>query len=173
MQKDWCSNMKKVQRDYTRHPESEINGDTKTIQYDLMPGHAGKQGYIYMHEEDVLYIHYWLNRLVVDITAKQFLAPELFEYGTRQRPRFSRSTYSKSVNSMLSYASGLVCNRLRNPEEDFSKNQLQYITKLFDFIHKSYDGNVFTEQDLGYNHITKEVNEKPFKIKFKLLGSTK
>ena len=56
-----------------------------------------------------------------------------------------KSTYAGSYNSVLSYASGIVGNKLRNPSEDYTKKQLRYIKKLFDIILKFQQNNVSEE----------------------------
>tara|TARA_R110002074_G_C12343889_1_gene649062 strand:+ start:344 stop:820 length:477 start_codon:yes stop_codon:yes gene_type:complete len=152
--------------DYIRHLQSEIQGDTKIIYYDIKPN----KDYLIMHDEDIAYIHHWLTRFVVDVTAKQFLAPDLYNAGIVKTIELGTSNYNNETNSILSYASGIVGNRLRNPSQDYTKPQLVPLQKLFNTIYYAYD-TVFTKQDLGYDLKTDIDNDKPYRIKFKLLGS--
>ena len=150
--------------DYTRHPPSKIIGDTKIIYYDI----KSSNDYLVMHDEDLAYIHHWLTRLVIDVTAKQFLAPDLYSAGTEKTIELGSSNYNGEINSILSYASGIVGNKFRNLSQDYTKAQLVPIQKLFNTIYHLYD-TVFTKQDLGYDLKTGIDNDKPYRIQFELL----
>ena len=152
--------------DYIRHPASKIKGDTKIINYDIKPGNEKK--HLIMHDEDLAYIHHWLTRFIVDVTAKQFLAPDLYNAGTVKTMELGSSNYNGEINSILSYASGIVGNKLRNPSQDYTKAQLEPLERLFNTIYYAYD-TVFTKQDLGYDLKTGIDNDKPYRIKFELL----
>ena len=152
--------------DYIRHPASKIQGNTKIIYYDIKPGNDKK--HLVMHDEDLAYIHHWLTRFIVDVTAKQFLAPDLYNAGTVKTMELGSSNYNGEINSILSYASGIVGNRLRNPSQDYTKAQLIPLEKLFNMICHAYD-TVFTRQDLGYDLKTGIDNDKPYRIKFEIL----
>jgi len=146
-------------------PQSTVDGNTLTVWYEVKANNEKK--HLRMWDEDITYIHHWLSRFVMDASAKQFLYPELYEVATKSDKEMPKSSYeNKHHNSMLSYASGIVGNRLRNPSEDYTKKQLVYLTRLFNIIYNVYDG-VLTKKDLGYNLNTKQYNEKPLKIKFK------
>ena len=150
--------------DYIRHPPAEIQGNTMFIHYDIKPNND----YLIMHDEDIAYIHHWITRFIVDVTAKQFLAPDLYNAGREQTKELGSSNYNGEINSILSYASGIVGNKLRNPSQDYTKAQLIPIEKLFSMICHAYD-TVFTRQDLGYDLKTGIDNDKPYRIKFEIL----
>ena len=146
-------------------PQSTVKDNTLTVWYEVKPNNEKK--HLRMHDEDITYIHHWLSRFVMDVSAKQFINPQLHEGMSRSDSDMPRSSYEKQeYNSMLSYASGIVGNRLRNPSEDYTKKQLQYITKLFNIICNAYD-TVFNRKDLGYDIVTGVLNDKPYMIKFK------
>ena len=157
--------MKSRSSNYYTHPPSTETDTTKTIWYEVKPNNPKK--HLRMHDEDINYIHHWLNRFVVDVSAKQFLNPTLYNGGRIVTKELGNSKYkNKELNSILSYASGLVCNRLRNPSQDYTKTQLVPIEKLFHMICHSYD-NAFDQDDLGYDIVTKEPNEPPKYVNFK------
>ena len=146
-------------------PQSTVDGNTLTVWYEVKPNNPKE--HLRMWDEDIAYIHHWLSRFVMDVSAKQFLNPDLYELGTESDGEMPRSSYEKKKhNSMLSYASGIVGNRLRNPSEDYTKKQLIYITRLFNSIYNAYD-IVFTKKDLGYDIVSGVSNVKPLLIKFK------
>jgi len=165
--------MKTIKEDYTRHPLGVIQDDTMTIQYDIKTGNAGLiKHHVHIPDEDIRYIHHWLSRFVMDVSAKQFINPQLHEGMTMSDKDMPKSGYTNSYNSIISYASGIVGNRLRNPSQDYTKKQLKHIQKLFNTIYNCHNTNaVFNKQDLGYDLKTDIDNEKPYRIKFKLLGS--
>lgn len=145
-------------------PEASEHNDTLTVWYEVKANNEKK--HLRMHDEDIMYIHHWLSRFVMDVSQKQFLNPSLYTMCTAPSKEMPKSTYTKSNNSVLSYASGIVGNRLRNPSEDYTKKQLRYISKMFDIICTAYDYS-FTKQDLGYDLHTKQYNDKPLRLKFK------
>lgn len=145
-------------------PEASIKGNTITVWYEVKPNNAKK--HLRMHNDDITYIHHWLSRFVMDVSQKQFLNPTLYTMCTAPSKEMPKSSYAGSYNSVLSYASGIVGNRLRNPSEDYTKKQLRYISKMFDIICTAYDYS-FTKQDLGYDLETRRNNDKPLRIKFK------
>ena len=145
-------------------PEASIKGNTITVWYEVKPNNAKK--HLRMHNDDITYIHHWLSRFVMDVSQKQFINPKLYTMCTAPSKEMPKSSYAGSYNSVLSYASGIVGNRLRNPSEDYTKKQLRYISKMFDIICTAYDYS-FTKQDLGYDLETRRNNDKPLRIKFK------
>jgi hypothetical protein len=157
--------MKATKPNYYIMPQSSVKDNTLTVWYEVKPNNEKK--HLRMHDEDINYIHHWLSRFVMDVSQKQYIYPELYEVATHSDKDMPRSSYEKKeYNSMLSYASGIVGNRLRNPSEDYTKKQLRYITKLFNIICNAYD-TVFTRKDLGYDIVSGVLNDKPYKIKFK------
>ena len=147
-------------------PQSTIDGDTKTVWYDLKQDTKNK-GHITLHDDDIDYINFWLCRFVTDVSAKQFLDPDLYKGMALQDKKTATSGYkNKESNSILSEASGLVSNRLRNPSEDYTKKQLLYIKRIFELISVTYE-HTFLKKDLGYDIVTGVLNEKPLMIKFK------
>ena len=157
--------MKNRKANYYVHPQASVKNNTMSVWYEVKPNNDKK--HLRMHDEDITYIHHWLSRFVMDVTQKQFLYPALYEVATVPDTDMPKSSYAnKHHNSMLSYASGMVGNRLRNPSEDYTKKQLIYITRLFNIICNAYD-TVFTKQDLGYDIETSKYNDKPLMIKFK------
>tara|TARA_R110002153_G_scaffold3020_1_gene14322 strand:+ start:1507 stop:1980 length:474 start_codon:yes stop_codon:yes gene_type:complete len=152
--------------DYYIVPQSTIADNTLTVWYEVKPNNEKK--HLRMHDEDINYIHHWLSRFVMDVSAKQIINPSLYMDATCSTNDMPRAGYEgKDYNSIVSYASGIVGNRLRNPSEDYTKKQLQYISKLFNMICFAYSGAVFNDKDLGYNLVTKAYNDKPMKLKFK------
>jgi len=157
--------MKNRKANYYIIPQSTVKNNVLTVWYEVKANNEKK--HITMHDEDITYIHHWLSRFVMDVSQKQFLYPELYRVATESDKDMPKSSYAdKRHNSMLSYASGVVGNRLRNPTEDYTKKQLIYITRLFNIICNAYN-TVFSKQDLGYNLHTSEYNDKPYMIKFK------
>ena len=157
--------MKSRKPNYYIIPQSTVKNSTMIVWYEVKANNEKK--HLTMHDEDIEYIHHWLSRFVMDISQKQFIHPELYNIATTSDKEMPKSSYeNKHHNSMLSYASGIVGNRLRNPSEDYTKKQLIYITRLFNIICNAYD-SVFTKQDLGYDIVTKAYNDKPLRIKFK------
>ena len=146
-------------------PQSTVKDNTKTIWYEVKPNNEKK--HLRMHLEDIDYIQYWLCRFTTDISAKQLINPNFYALMTTQSNEMPRSSYEKKeYNSVLSYASGLVSNRLRNPSEDYTKKQLLYIKRIFELISVTYE-HTFIKKDLGYDIVTGVLNEKPLMIKFK------
>lgn len=145
-------------------PTATVKGNTLTVWYEVKPNNEKK--HLRMHEDEIAYIHHWLSRFVMDVSQKQFLDKNLYQMCTIPSKEMPKSTYAGSYNSVLSYASGIVGNKLRNPSEDYTKKQLRYIKKLFDIICVAYDYN-FSKQDLGYDYDTKKYNAKPLRIRFK------
>lgn len=145
-------------------PEAIERAGTLTIHYEVKPNNEKK--HLRMHEQEIQYIHHWLSRFVMDVSQKQFIDPQLYTMCTTPSKEMPKSAYAGSYNSVLSYASGIVGNRLRNTSEDYTKKQLRYITKLMDIVGTAYDYS-FNKQDLGYNIDSREYNDKPMRIKFK------
>jgi len=145
-------------------PTATVKGNTVTVWYEVKPNNEKK--HLRMHQEDIEYIHHWLSRFVMDVSQKQFLDKSLYSMCTTPSKEMPKSTYAGSYNSVLSYASGVVGNRLRNPSEDYTKKQLRYISKMFDIITTAYD-YTFTKQDLGYDLESKQYNDKPLRLRFK------
>jgi|TARA_R110001606_G_C14904204_1_gene594417 hypothetical protein len=147
-------------------PQSTIDGDTKTVWYDLKQDTKNK-GHITLHDDDIDYINFWLCRFVTDVSAKQFLDPDLYKGMALQDKKTATSGYkNKESNSILSEASGLVSNRLRNPSQDYTKKQLPFIVQTFIMIFNIYNDR-FSAKDLGYDYHSKQPNKKPLMIKFK------
>ena len=156
--------MKSRNPNYYIIPQSTIKDNTLTVWYEVKANNEKK--HVTMHDEDIDYIHHWLSRFVMDVSAKQIINPGLYTDVTNRTNKMPRSGYKDEHNSIVSYASGIVGNRLRNPSEDYTKKQLPYIDKLFTMICVAYD-TVFDNKDLGYNLVTKAYNEKPMKLFFK------
>ena len=157
--------MKSHKPNYYIMPQSKIVGNTLEIWYEVKPNNPKE--HLRMHDEDVNYIHGWLNRFTTDISAKQLLDTPFYNLMTTPTKEMPRSSYEKKEdNSVLSYASGLVSNRLRNPSEDYTKKQLLYIKRIFELISVTYE-HTFLKKDLGYDIVTGVLNEKPLMIKFK------
>ena len=70
----------------------------------------------------------------------------------------------KRKNTILSYISGVLSNYYRNPAQDFTKKQLDYIVMCQNMIVW-----FFTESgvNLGYNSNDFTYNEVPYKIQFR------
>ena len=149
---------------HTIIPESTVRGNTLTVWYEVKPNN--KKKHLVMHEDDIDYIMHWLSRFVMDVSQKQFIDKALYNLCVTPNKEMPPSKYAGSYNSVLSYASGLVGNRLRNTSEDFTKKQLRYIKKLFEIICVAYDYS-FSKQDLGYDLNSKQYNQKPMQIAFK------
>ena len=115
-------------------PTATVKGNTLTVWYEVKPNNEKK--HLRMHEDEIAYIHHWISRFVMDVSQKQFLDKNLYQMCTIPSKEMPKSTYAGSYNSVLSYASGIVGNKLRNPSEDYTKKQLRYIKKLFDIILK-------------------------------------
>jgi len=149
---------------YLDIPQSYITKTgNKRIYYRRRAEHKDK--YVYMHSEDKDYVVFWLNRLVVDVTAKTIIDKYLFEDLHKSRPTLPTSGYSAKRNSIITYAAGIVSNIMRNPEEDIAYKQLPYITKLFKIIHYVYTVGPLSAE-LGYNHKTGKQNPPPFILQF-------
>lgn len=149
---------------YADIPASVNRSGVKTIYYRRRTGNKNK--YVYLHPEDKDYIIHWCNRLVCDVSAKQVVEPYLFEDLYKTRESLPKSGYSKYRNSIITYCSGVVSNVLRNPGEDISYNQLNYLEAMMKVINYVYtDGPLGNE--LGYHYSTGIPNKPPLKVKFK------
>ena len=149
---------------YLDIPKSYITKkDNKRIYYRQRPEPRDK--YVYMHEEDKQYILYWCSRLVNDVVAKQVIEKFLFEDLYKSSKSLPTSGYTAKRNSIMTYTAGIVSNAMRNPEEDISHKQLNYISKIFKIIHYVYTIGPL-QGELGYNHRTGERNDPPFCIQF-------
>lgn len=141
----------------------EVNDTTYKFYFTEKIGNKSK--YITMRDEDKQYILYWIDRFILDMCAKQVIEPMFLENIMSSSASLPKSKYSVKRNSVLSYGAGLVSNFRRNPQEDFGKNQIPYIKLIMSIVHHTYT-NIFDEKELGYNHITKEKNDKPKNIMF-------
>ena len=137
-----------------------------TVHYIVKPGNAKK--HVVMRNEDLDYIYHWLGRMLADSASKQNIEPDIFQMATKFTKKLPTSTLEKTGNSLMSYIGGLLSNRYRNPSQDFTKGQLQYIEFCFDAIYFAYGENgEFDEKDLGYDIRTGIANEPPQRVTFK------
>ena len=152
-----------VQREkWLLHPFADTVGDTMTIYYRVKPNN--KKRHIIMHSEDQRYMYLWLQRLIADICNKQMQLPELFRAMTKYDKHLPRDI-NGNMNSLLSYASGIVSNKFRNPSEDLTVKHLKYVEDLFHVIYNIYSN--MSEDELGYDYRTGVRNELPYRLKFK------
>ena len=96
--------------------------------------------------QDEEYLYYWIELFLAEmgeiLTHSEELRKELF------RPR--KKTFPTGIlghNSVMSFAGGMLANKLRNPENDISKPQLNGILFLFEVIGQNYTGMQDGEQD--------------------------
>jgi hypothetical protein len=147
-------------------PESHTERGVKTIYYRTITNNTKK--HFKLNSEDEDYLYNWLTRFVIDICNKQTLNPELYGVFTYTQNELPQSGYGdgKVRNSILSYASGLMSNKLRNPSEDFTVKHIKYIQLIFTWMHTAYTTDKMLQKDLGYDYWTKAQNLPPEPIKF-------
>jgi len=122
--------------------------------------------YVYIHDNEKHQIIAWLNRFVVDITAKQVVDHTFCEVLFERTKELPVSKVSKKRNSYITLAAGIVSNIMRNPDVDIAKAQLKHIETLFVAINALYSEDGRLCDEIGYSHITKQKNKIPKQIKF-------
>ena len=143
------------------HPGATIKGDTMTIHYHVKPNN--KKRHIHMIVEDERYMYQWLQRFIADVCNKQMQHPELFRAITKYDKHLPRDI-NGNMNSLLSYASGIVSNKYRNPSEDLTVKHLDNIEMLFNVIYNMYRDVL--PDEIGYDYKTGIANEYPHRLKF-------
>lgn len=144
------------------HPSATVVGDIKTICYHVKPNN--KKRHIKMLLEDERYMYQWLQRFLADICNKQMQYPELFRAMTKYDKQLPRDI-NGNMNSLLSYASGIVSNKYRNPSEDLTVKHLDNIVMLFNVIRNMYTDVL--PDEIGYDFNTGIANEYPLRLCFK------
>lgn len=144
------------------HPSATVVGDIKTICYQVKPNN--KKRHIKMLLEDERYMYQWLQRFLADICNKQMQYPELFRAMTKYDKQLPRDI-NGNMNSLLSYASGIVSNKYRNPSEDLTVKHLDNIVMLFNVIRNMYTDVL--PDEIGYDFNTGIANEYPLRLCFK------
>ena len=147
-------------------PESHITNGVKHIYYRVVLNNKKRHFKLLAEDED--YLYNWLTRFVVDICNKQTLDPQLFAVFSSTATELPKSGYGsgKINNSILSYASGLMSNKFRNPSEDFTTKHIKYMQLIFTWMHTAYTNDSMLKKDLGYDLWTDEPNVAPASIKF-------
>ena len=163
-------------------PASETNGDTITIWYQQRNVSEGNRSYIKLQDVDTDYIYYWLQRFLADYSQAQYIAPDDWNhfYTPNDACGPMGKQYQKicgeKYNSVNSLVAGLVSNRYRNPDVDFTKRHVKQIETLFDMICNVYKHYAVkyankTDQDypfrIGYTRDQVGNNDMPMKIRFK------
>lgn len=169
---NYIQTMKQQERGLIMHntllPERTYDNvqEQYTVHYIVKPGNAKK--HVIMRDEDLDYIYHWLMRMLADSASKQNIEPDIFEMVTTFNSKLPKSTLETTKNSLMSYIGGLLSNRYRNPSQDFTKGQLQFVEFCFDCIYFAYGENgEFDEKDLGYDIRTGVRNEPPQRVTFK------
>lgn len=145
--------------------------DEKTQTYTMyyrvknIVGVTDKQ-YLYVSPDDINYIVHWVGRYVSDIVAMQVTNVNNLYSELEPNKSYPKSGLTGEQNSPLSYAAGLFSNRVRNPDEDFTKKQLRFISTLFKRLHIIY-GQYLPRKELGFDSKTGLYNDPPMRIKFK------
>ena len=146
-------------------PASYIEDSVRIIHYRTKIDNVKK--HVYINDEDEDYCYNILQRLLAEICEKQFIEPELYNSGAIKESNFSISAYKASIapkpNSVISYCAGLLNNRYRNGQQDFTVKQLAKIELLIEIANNLYATETC---ELGYNINTGIANELPRKIKF-------
>ena len=164
--------MNKQERENTMHntilPERTYD-DVKecySISYIVKPGNAKK--HVVMRKEDIDYIYHWFARIVADTASKQFLDPDIYKAVTAtNKHELPKSRIDLTYNSLMSYIGGMLSNRYRNPNQDFTKPQLKYVQFCMNCIYAAYGENgVFDNKDLGYDINSGVRNEPPQRVEF-------
>jgi len=122
--------------------------------------------YVYLHDNEKHQIIAWLNRFVVDVTAKQVVDHTFCEVLFERTKELPVSKVSKKRNSYITLAAGIVSNIMRNPDVDIAKAQLKHIETLYVAINALYSDDGLLCNEIGYSHITKQKNQIPKQIKF-------
>ena len=122
--------------------------------------------YVYLHDTEKHEIIAWLNRFVVDVTAKQVVDHTFCEVLFERTKELPVSKVSKKRNSYITLAAGIVSNIMRNPDVDIAKAQLKHIETLYVAINALYSDDGLLCNEIGYSHITKQKNQIPKQIKF-------
>ena len=152
-------------------PESTVAGNTRTVWYTKPVIDENSRKYVRLREEDRQYIYHCLQRFLADYSQIQFIQPEMhreFYRPNTQLPVLTKEYASKSGvrwNSMNSYVSGLLSNYYRNPDVDFTQNQLKTLEFITDQINAVYVGLPHTFR-AGYDADGVK-NEIPLRIKFR------
>lgn len=161
-------------------PTKQLKGSDTWIYYyrQIYNSNGQRTGYVYIHEHEKSEIVYWLNRISLDIIQKVFLGDKRVIELTEEQPKtihkkpnpfyVGKSKYADKNNSILTFASGVAGNNLRNPHEDFGKAQIKFIENAFNAIAWAYSVVGPMGAEIGYSHLNRnELNERPLKIKFK------
>jgi len=153
---------------YLDIPPAYINKQDKQVYYyrrrPLGNGETSK--YVYLHDTEKHQIIAWLNRLVIDVLAKQVVDHTFCEVLFERTKDLPTSRVSKKRNSYITLAAGIVSNIMRNPDVDIAKAQLKHIETLFVAINALYSEDGLLCNEVGYSHITKDENQIPKQIKF-------
>ena len=154
---------------YQDIPKSYVDKDNKQVYYYRRKtlANGSKSKYVYIHDNEKHEIIHWLNRFVIDVTAKQVIDHTFCEILFERRDDLQSSKISKKKNSYMTYAAGIVSNIMRNPDQDIAKAQLKDIQTLFDAINGIYSDDGYLSDEIGHSHITKQKNKIPKQIKFK------
>ena len=146
-------------------PESYIEQDILHIYYRTKLNNVKK--HVYINEEDEKYIYQTLGRLLAELCEKQYIQKDWWREMIKKDTQFSISAYSKSIkpapNSIVSYTAGLLSNKYRNQDQDFTVKQLDKVEVLHTIAHNLYKSGMC---EIGHRLSTGEQNELPKKIKF-------
>jgi hypothetical protein len=152
---------------YQDIPKSYVDKNDKQVYYYRRKtlANGSKSKYVYIHENEKHEIIHWLNRLVIDLQAKQVIDHTFLDELFERTDNLKSSPISHKKNSYITYAAGVVSNIMRNPTQDLSVDQLKDVEEVYRVINRVY--SVELANELGYNNVTKKNNPVPKQIKFK------
>lgn len=156
---------------YADIPRRVEHSDIMEIAY--RPKTGNKVKYIYMHTEDKAYIINWFQRFMAEVCQLSQHDPVLWQQVNEpcdpsELPKSGLFNHPmlddvKRKNTILSYIAGVVSNYYRNPVQDFTVKQLNYLIKCQNMIVWFFTN---PGVNVGYNSNNFTHNELPKKISF-------
>lgn len=138
------------------------------------PKSGNKVKYVYMHKEDKEYIYSWFQRFLAEVCQLSTHDPVLWDQvnepcDVTELPKSGCFNHPlldnvKRKNTIISYISGVLSNYYRNPAQDFTKKQLDYLVKCQNMIYWFFHNPGI---NIGYNSNNFTDNELPYKIQFR------
>ena len=153
---------------YLDIPKRHFNQDN-VLEIGFRPKTGNKVKYVYMHTEDKEYIYAWFQRFLAEVCQLSQHDPKLWEEMNRPLdadilPKSGVFNHPlldnvKRKNTIVSYISGVLSNYYRNPAQDFTQKQLDYIVGCQNIIYAFFTNpNV----NVGYNSNNFIHNELPY-----------
>jgi len=93
--------------------------------------------YYTIGRDDEAFLYEWLQMFVADMSEVITRDPDMLRELTRRRPGMFPKGKS-GPNSVISFAGGMIGNKLRNPNQNLSEPQLDSLEYMFEIIARHY-----------------------------------